>query len=511
MGVLSFLKRKNEDEVCDSADHALRIAWVLPGIIKGGGGHRTILQRAAYLRERYGAISDVFVLPKIRMPFADEYYRDKLKEWYDFDSEGVYCVARVPQGYDCIVATSFDTARYVAIQDIPCKAYFIQDYEPWFFPVGDTYLEAENSYDLGLKGITLGRWLSEKLSSDVGSKIPFSEFGIDPSIYHPLDGETEYAICAAFQPEKSRRAPELMQSALNAIANAIPEVKIYTYGSAASPVFENSEANHEHLGILPPRELASLYNKCAVGISFSLTNPSRIPFEMMACGLPVIELDRESTRHDFPDDGVVLSKPTPSAIARQVLSLLDDKQRIARMREACARNMEGRTIERENEEFAVALLDYLEMQDLMVDSEPSVQEDEIDRLFAEYDAVASCPLLKASSIEIRLSISDDLESDSLRFEEPVFAIWHQDDQGDLEWVKGVRKRGHWRFATKLSPRDGALTSLSLHLYDLADQTSTCYAMLDFPFMYEERSRRKTRHSSEVKFGAATIPYEVIAR
>ena len=45
--------------------------------------------------------------------------------------------------------------------------------------------------------------------------------------------------------------------------------------------------------------LADLYRRATVGVVFSATNYSLIPHEMMACGLPVVELDGESTRADF--------------------------------------------------------------------------------------------------------------------------------------------------------------------------------------------------------------------
>ena len=61
-----------------------------------------------------------------------------------------------------------------------------------------------------------------------------------------------------------------------------------------------------------------------IGICFSATNYSLVPQEMMACGLPVIEIEGESTRAVFPEDVVTLTGPHPCAIADSIEALLRD-------------------------------------------------------------------------------------------------------------------------------------------------------------------------------------------
>lgn len=62
----------------------------------------------------------------------------------------------------------------------------------------------------------------------------------------------------------------------------------------------------KNLNIIPIKECNELYNKCKVGICMSASNPSRIPFEMMSAGLPVVELYKENNIYDLPDEGVLL-------------------------------------------------------------------------------------------------------------------------------------------------------------------------------------------------------------
>jgi O-antigen biosynthesis protein len=57
----------------------------------------------------------------------------------------------------------------------------------------------------------------------------------------------------------------------------------------------------------------------------SLTNPSLVALEMMACGLPCVELASESMRASFPAESpLALASADPVAIADSLERLLDD-------------------------------------------------------------------------------------------------------------------------------------------------------------------------------------------
>ncbi|HEX8338273.1 MAG TPA: glycosyltransferase, partial [Pyrinomonadaceae bacterium] len=88
-------------------------------------------------------------------------------------------------------------------------------------------------------------------------------------------------------------------------------------------------------GVLGERELADLYRGAAAGLSVSLTNYSLVPQEMLACGLPVVEMDLPPVRAAYPEEspGIRLAPPTPASIAdalAEALSLPDPEARRAR-------------------------------------------------------------------------------------------------------------------------------------------------------------------------------------
>ena len=56
----------------------------------------------------------------------------------------------------------------------------------------------------------------------------------------------------------------------------------------------------------------------------SASNPSRIPFEMMAAGLPVVELYRENNLYDLPEGGCLLAESSPAAVATALIKIIED-------------------------------------------------------------------------------------------------------------------------------------------------------------------------------------------
>jgi glycosyltransferase involved in cell wall biosynthesis len=112
-----------------------------------------------------------------------------------------------------------------------------------------------------------------------------------------------------------RRGTELGLLSLAMLKRSRPETEVVIFGSDDLPYrlpFEHTPA-----GILSKPELAELYRGAAVGLSISLTNYSLVPQEMLACGLPVVEMDLPSMRAAYArgGDALRLAAPNPSAIA----------------------------------------------------------------------------------------------------------------------------------------------------------------------------------------------------
>lgn len=321
------------------------IAWICVDFGPSSGGHRTIFQNVNYLAEN-GYKCDLYI---DRATETSEELKERIGRDYFEIKAGVYPGKILTREYDMVIATYYDTVRYVSKLDVPNKLYFIQDYEPWFFPMSENYLVARESYSSGLYGVSIGRWLVKKLENDLGSKVRHFSFCADLDVYKKDKKiKQEDAICFVYQPDKPRRCAKMGLRALQIIKKERPDVKIYLFGSPKAIPY-NLEA--EHLGVLSVEECNKLYNKCKVGICMSSSNPSRVPFEMMAAGLPVVDLYLKNNLYDLPGQGCLLAEPSAEAIAYAVLQIIDNDALQDKMARGGEKYMEGYKIERGFKEF----------------------------------------------------------------------------------------------------------------------------------------------------------------
>lgn len=332
-----------------------KIAWVMPHPGKGSGGHRTIIQNVNALI-RAGYECDIYV--EEDMISTAEMVKEKINEYYEKCDANVYVGIRMRKEYDILFATGWQIVDFVKQVPAKRKAYFIQDFEPCFFPMGDQYIIIENSYRYGFKPITIGRWLAHKMLAEYDNSVKYFDFGADLNVYKKLDNvEKENAICFVYQPEKSRRCDFIGLKALKIVKELRPDVKIYLYGSNVDS--GQIDLDCTNLNIIPIEQCNELYNKCKVGVCMSSSNPSRIPFEMMAAGLPVVELYKENNIYDMPDEGVVLARPTPEAIASAIIHLLDNPEEYRKMSDFGINYMKDYPIEKGFEQFLKAVDDII--------------------------------------------------------------------------------------------------------------------------------------------------------
>lgn len=360
-----------------------KIAWVMPHPGKGSGGHRTIIQNVNALI-RAGYECDIFV--EEDGVSTSQMVKDKINEWYEPCDAGVYVGFDIKKNYDLMFATGWQTIDFVRKLSAKKKAYFIQDFEPWFFPMGDQYIITENSYRYGFLPVTIGKWLAHKMQSEYNTPAEYFDFGADINVYKPLENvEKENAICFVYQPEKPRRCDYIGLKALKLVKEVRPDVQIYLYGSNMPA---NFEFECENLNIIPVKECNELYNKCKVGVCMSASNPSRIPFEMMAAGLPVVELYKENNLYDLPDEGVLLAEPTPEGIASSIIYLLDNPDIAKNMSDFGKQYMKDFPLQRGFEQFLKAVNDMIntDYKDIP----------KIDRLYKKQAFKASEEVINAS-------------------------------------------------------------------------------------------------------------------
>jgi len=332
------------------------IAWFIPQLIQGSGGHRTILAHAHAL-EVSGHDCTIYI------EGSGEHSRASalIEKLFGYKFANVRYGWRGATKADVAVATIWYSAAFVRDLPFDCiKCYFVQDYEALFNPMGDAYLLAENSYRYGLIPITIGRWLKHELAKRFQVPAFHFDFGADHSIYKVLpEVRRSLSVCFIYQPDKPRRCSRLGIEALGIVKHKRPDVNIVLYGSAVADR-DYVWFEHEHRGLMSLEECNALYNECSVGLCLSSSNPSRIPFEMMASGLPVVELWRDNNLYDVPDKAVSLSEQTPESIAENVLRLLDDPAARETMSQAGVAFMRNRSLASETGKVVSIIEDLIE-------------------------------------------------------------------------------------------------------------------------------------------------------
>ncbi|WP_460713889.1 rhamnosyltransferase WsaF family glycosyltransferase [Nocardioides dilutus] len=220
-----------------------------------------------------------------------------------------------------VLATCWESVYpVIASPAAGARMYFVQDYEPLFYPAGSKYLLAEATYQFGLHGVTAGRWLAHKLAVEHGMTAEHFEFGCDVDTYR-LDTSPEAVrrrtgVCYYCRPATPRRAHELAMAALELFAEQRPAVEIHIYGERVGNL---SFPATQH-GLLTPAELNQLYNRCVAGLTLSATNVSLVPHEMLASGcIPVVNA-AEHNRLVLDNDHVRYARATPFDLA----AALDD-------------------------------------------------------------------------------------------------------------------------------------------------------------------------------------------
>ncbi|MFQ5493120.1 MAG: HAD family hydrolase [Candidatus Dojkabacteria bacterium] len=305
--------------------HKPRIGWVIDYPLKGSGGHKTFFYYINPLVER-GFDVDVYVNSSLGTD--SEKLREIIGEYLIPTKANIIPGWNIRGEYDVLFATFFKNARIVAeYPHANTKIFFEQDFGPYFNPMGYEYLEAENAYRYGMKAITMGKWLANKLITDFNVQAEALFLGADRNIYYDQEKHRTNEVCFIFQPEKPRRGQRLIRETIDILYKTDPGIKAVTYGSEVNPGIVYAE----HRGLLPMGQLAKMYNTCKVGVSFSSSNPSRIPFEMMASGLPVVELYRDNNLYDLSDKGTVLASPDPMAFASAIVDIVHSEHKWARL------------------------------------------------------------------------------------------------------------------------------------------------------------------------------------
>lgn len=288
----------------------LRVGWLCTPPMAGSGGHTTMFRMARALVEA-GHRCDVVLYDRHGGDTdAAASIIHSSWPWADVD------VRSVDDGLDdldVVVATGWETAHVLASRSeaVVHRAYFIQDYEPLFYPHGTDHALATDTYRFGFTNIALGgmvhRWLTMQ-----GVPSVRVAWGRDTHTYSLTNHGDRSGVAFFARPDTPRRGYRLGLFALAEFHRRCPDQEIHVFGADVT----GTEFPVTCHGRPTPAQLNELYNSCAAGLALSFTNVSMVPDEMLAAGcLPVVN-DSLDVRADFDNDHAEWALPTPTSLAR---------------------------------------------------------------------------------------------------------------------------------------------------------------------------------------------------
>ncbi len=296
--------------------------WFIPDFGIGSGGHLNIF-RYIHALERRGYKCTICLVGAHRHATPAAARRLIRDNFFPVESKVVFSAEDADPAFFG-VATGWTTAYALRDHDgVAEKLYFVQDFEPWFYPRGSEYDFAEQTYTFGFVGLCSGGWLSRKLAADYGMRCYTLSFSYDRLLYHQShrrEPDVRRVFCYV-RPPTPRRGLETALLAMNIVGERLPHVEFIFAGWDIG----NYHFPHKHLnaGVLSLAELPDLYSQCDVSVVISYSNLSLLPLEIMSCGCAVVLNRGENNEWLFDESVCAFSGSSPNAIAETVIDLIE--------------------------------------------------------------------------------------------------------------------------------------------------------------------------------------------
>jgi glycosyltransferase involved in cell wall biosynthesis len=350
-----------EDPHSGDASGPWTVAWVVPPWRVGAGGVTTIFRLVRQLELRGHSCAIYVFDPLGRNRDRASVLRRQIRERFVAVDAEVFLGLDDFDSADVAIATEWMTA--FPLRDLPrcrVKAYLVQDHEPEFFATSAQSIWAEETYRMGYRCIAYTPWMARLLRERYGVDARWFECGTDLDVFGFAgeEGRREDLIAVYARRETERRAVELAMAGLALLAQRRPSIRPVLFGSRQPQKLPFAA---EDLGVVSPARLSRLYREASAGVVFSLTTHSLVAQEMMASGLPVVELEGENVTSALGASGeiVELAARRPDAIADALERLLDDRERAAAMAVRARRFAEERGWDRAGDHLQAALAGFL--------------------------------------------------------------------------------------------------------------------------------------------------------
>ena len=322
-----FLKWCSNFTECHSAEltrpgniNKLQIHWIVPDFPTFSGGHVTILRIIKYM-EDLGHNNTIWInlkcmrdIHNMNTHVSQNYFPIKA----EFKILNDRSTPSEISGDILIVTDRWTAYPGRSVRKVWKKIYLVQDYEPYFYPMGTEYIYAEKTYTFNYEIITLDIWLKELLKIKFNKYCEYFPLGIE---YNPNASKRkkEYnkkIIAYYCRSNTPRRGLDLALLTFEKLYEIDKNIEVIFFGEAADDL--EVPYSFKSLGTLKSDELTELYNTVDCVLSFSFTNPSLLPREAAACNTPVVDIKRANTEAVFNNPFIHLVEPSPDKLAQKI-------------------------------------------------------------------------------------------------------------------------------------------------------------------------------------------------
>ena len=323
----------SQEDYLKHKDGRIILNWVIPEPGIGGGGHINIFRFVTGL-QKLGIHNRIYLMYAGRF-ISDKMCEQFLENYYEIDCSDIEVHIHLSdmEYAHGVVATSWQTAYAVKrFHNTISKFYFVQDYEPLFFPVGSEYTFAENTYRFGFRGITAGDWLKDKLHEEFGMITDSFSFSYDKELYTPgKKRDKRNRVFFYARPYTARRAFEFGVIALTEVAKCVPELEVVFAGEDISQY--KIDFKHINAGVVALSELSDLYAQCDMCLVFSNTNLSLLPLEVMASNSVAVCTKGANSEWLVNDENAIMVDFEVNDVVEKIVYYLEHKDELEQKRE----------------------------------------------------------------------------------------------------------------------------------------------------------------------------------
>lgn len=301
------------------------VGFVLPRVVRGGGT-LSVLQHVNQLLLR-GIEARVFSLGPNDLPE------------YPLLAPVIPITARELLSLEdvALIATFWPTAYLLS--EMKQGFYYVQDYEPWFYPEGSRLRAAASaSYQRGLKTVCKTSFLAKTLLDEQGIEATEISPGIDRGIFYAGEQERHFGrprLSALFRSQTVRRGARELIQVVRSLVDRLPELEIRFFGDSHG-LPEDLLPHVEMLGELAPQQVGKLYRDSDIVVDMSHWHGfGRLGIEGLCCGAVPVLTDSGGVR-SYAEESFLI-RDTEEASERIVLLCRDREKRLELRRKGLAR------------------------------------------------------------------------------------------------------------------------------------------------------------------------------